>query len=1008
MTSPTSLMIPPFPVPHLFQANCPENPSSSSSELDPFTCQLWHRHEDTLRKGNPKQLYSSKMLVPDSYYINLVKELHQHGHLERCGLSHTDPIMYASIRNKLSRNLRFILFDVEPGPEMGTAMAGPVLYVVKRAAMALPLPSVRDCKRVIPIGQVRALLGRLHTTENHRVTGIEQKVREEYVGITRAAIRFYRQHCAVCVEHEPLDKGQLVVRPIRSLYARQRYVVDLIAMHPDVVQYDATYRYILTCVDHFSRYRLTRALQTKHASRVLQALVSWWQEYGKPDILQSDNGMEFCAGEVKELCRKWGVRKRHSRPNKPSTNGSVERANHDTQERIALHQSQFPHLGWVECLSFVTTAHNRCWSRVQKCKPNELFPMPPPEERLVLPDESMLPMGDWSDDETDTELNMEKVGCESEEDEGEDEELVESGSQHDGQDMEWDAEALVDQMKQLDPSSSKSSILGLKANGRSSVEADDTKQVRSVVRDSSPSQPTGVEKDGVASSKDRCSKTAPDLESVYEESHPLLPYGENIPDEISPSVLVLGMLPGGEVGGMRYKQWKRVSEQLYNVMRRCGVPGRGDCGIIALRSAHLSMFIQGKTMNEEEILEQRRTALEWLDINEHRYNNHPSSKDIVCDIDVLRSSVEASGEWVQLEYLWLYAMRYNINIYLVHVSACKILRTKETRSSFALRLITPERFDKNECPISNERPNTIAIYFHHYRIDRGNGVEKELGDDVGHFEYLVDREGQSCWRTDHEVVQRVLQPAMEEAYRIEYLNCYTENWEKAVNKSRSKRLPQINVGDLAALMISDYMRDKSDYNADVDGKGLRNMLVKVIGQSEQGKLPVHFEILTHKGVVNTWPLQQEFRAVGQDVDKHLKDKEVTEEMRAPKARVPLMSAWNFFLERRRVAFFDRLSEQALAASQPAPMGAGACSATTVMTRSRAEMAATIAPPQGHICCSCEITFRLAGSRTAAQCKGYCQQTMHSNASECKSSNSWVTIPTVGICCSRACAAVYQH
>jgi hypothetical protein len=151
-TDPLSLVIPPLVAHHLNDATYPDDPSSEDAALDPFTCQLWAHHESSIKRGDPNTTYKSSSLVPDSYYVNVVKELHQHGHLERCGLDTTNSAMYRSIKNKLNRNLRYILFDCEP---IGDRVGMPALYVVKREASPEPLPSIDQCKRVIPISQVR-------------------------------------------------------------------------------------------------------------------------------------------------------------------------------------------------------------------------------------------------------------------------------------------------------------------------------------------------------------------------------------------------------------------------------------------------------------------------------------------------------------------------------------------------------------------------------------------------------------------------------------------------------------------------------------------------------------------------------------------------------------------------------------------------------------------------------------------------------------------------------------
>ena len=252
MTSPQTLVIPPFKVANLNGADVPSDPTSSSTalaELDPFTRMLWECHQHAVRSERKKVVFSMNSLMPDSYYMHIVKELHQSGHLERSALPLEDPMMYLSIKNKLNRNVRFILFDVDPAtvPLIGMgAMSMPALYVVKRQAVALSLPDASQCKRVIPIGQVRELLERLHETENCRVVGIEVKVAQEYVGVPRSTQRFFQNHCLTCKEHQPLKHVQQLVHPILSQYSRHRYVIDLIQMAPCYVKHEGTYEYILT------------------------------------------------------------------------------------------------------------------------------------------------------------------------------------------------------------------------------------------------------------------------------------------------------------------------------------------------------------------------------------------------------------------------------------------------------------------------------------------------------------------------------------------------------------------------------------------------------------------------------------------------------------------------------------------------------------------------------------------------------------------------------------------
>lgn len=56
---------------------------------------------------------------------------------------------------------------------------------------------------------------------------------------------------------------------------------------------------------------------------------------GAPSVIQSDNGTEFKNLIMKELCEKYYVKQRFSRPRHPQSQGIVERANQTLIRRIS-------------------------------------------------------------------------------------------------------------------------------------------------------------------------------------------------------------------------------------------------------------------------------------------------------------------------------------------------------------------------------------------------------------------------------------------------------------------------------------------------------------------------------------------------------------------------------------------------------------------------------------------------------------------------------------------------
>ena len=709
MTDSRSLVIPPLVIPQLSYSVVPPDPSTDEARalLDPFTRILWERHAHAMAGGHSKTLYGLKSLMPDSYYMHVVKELHQQGHLERHGLYNKDSLMYISIKNKFDRNVRFFLFDVEPSAdELGSGGLGapmPALYVVKRDYVALELPSPSECKRVIPISQVRALLERLHYTNNCRVVGMEKRVADEYACVTREAQRFFKRFCLTCKEHEPQNRRLKIFHPIVSKQPRERYVIDLIHMVPCDVKPSVTFLYILSMVDHFSRFRWTAPLQDKCAATVIEQLQQWWVANGKPNILQSDNGMEFAAGDMKDMCRRWGVRKRHSRPYKPSTNGAVERANRDIEERLSVWVAARPGRHWVDGLHQVTAAHNFNWTRCHRDEPANVFHAAKLRlEQTVEADETLPPVQDWSDDETDTEADRdwtesddskadgEETESEDKEDGGEDEDLLLTGSKQTPAGRVRDPRVKVER-----------NDAGLSAQpAATALHAQPSVEGRAV--------PANQAATGMSTTKD------PDGESVASIPHPLGDPHHNIPDEESPPEEDLDVVAVGEVDTLRYPQWKRIDSDLWTKMGRAGVPGMGDCGVIAPLAAHRSFYLRGVSamLSDDEIMAERKIMVTFLEDHAARV---AGEERLAVDVAELRGTIAPLRSHVAVEYMWLYAMRHHLNIYLFEVAVVEQVAARETRSTFSVRLLTSERGDLNKKPIASERPNTIAIYLHNVR-----------------------------------------------------------------------------------------------------------------------------------------------------------------------------------------------------------------------------------------------------------------------------------------------------
>jgi hypothetical protein len=85
-------------------------------------------------------------------------------------------------------------------------------------------------------------------------------------------------------------------------------------------------KYILTCVDVFTRKLWAYPLKANSSKEVSQQLEKFIKEYKLVTTIQSDNGKEF-EGEVPKLLESNNIKSVKSSPGNPTTNAFVERAN---------------------------------------------------------------------------------------------------------------------------------------------------------------------------------------------------------------------------------------------------------------------------------------------------------------------------------------------------------------------------------------------------------------------------------------------------------------------------------------------------------------------------------------------------------------------------------------------------------------------------------------------------------------------------------------------------------
>jgi transposase InsO family protein len=78
-------------------------------------------------------------------------------------------------------------------------------------------------------------------------------------------------------------------------------------------------------VDHHSRFPYAFPIKDKTSKSIKEVLQNYiFPEQGYPNVLVTDNGMEFCSNDIETYFQQMGIEHRTIRPYWPQTNGLVE------------------------------------------------------------------------------------------------------------------------------------------------------------------------------------------------------------------------------------------------------------------------------------------------------------------------------------------------------------------------------------------------------------------------------------------------------------------------------------------------------------------------------------------------------------------------------------------------------------------------------------------------------------------------------------------------------------
>ena len=198
---------------------------------------------------------------------------------------------------------------------------------------------------------------RLHNSQTAGLLGIKATIQEfrkrfYYPGYTEHFISFIK-NCHTCLNLNRVPKSHITpkLQPVSSLksYPGDTLQIDLVGPLKS-----SQYKYVLSGIDVFTKYRFAVPLTNGYADTEARALVKvFFQHSYIPQTVLSDLGTNFTSELMSELASLLEVKLKHASLKRPQTIGAVEPSHGPLKRILKLNTEE----QWKDWNKYVALAH---------------------------------------------------------------------------------------------------------------------------------------------------------------------------------------------------------------------------------------------------------------------------------------------------------------------------------------------------------------------------------------------------------------------------------------------------------------------------------------------------------------------------------------------------------------------------------------------------------------------------------------------------------------------------